>query len=64
MDESHCIEPDVNTPEFSPKQIIALYLKFKPEAFYYVSTIYPWIIVFHVCMISNELYNSQCYNMV
>ena len=35
MDESHCMEPDVNTPEFSPKQITALYLKFKPEAFCY-----------------------------
>ena len=49
MDESHYIEPDVNIPEFSPKQVIALYLKFKPEAFCYVSTInYPWIIVFHI----------------
>ena len=37
MDESHCMEPDVNTPEFSPKQIIALYSKFEPEAFYYRS---------------------------
>ena len=33
MDESHCMEPDVNTPEFSPEQITALYLKFKREAF-------------------------------
>ena len=37
MDESHCMEPDVNTPEFSSKQITASYLKFKPEAFCYVS---------------------------
>ena len=49
MDESHYIEPDVNIPEFSPKQVIALYLKFKPEPFCYVSTInYPWIIAFHI----------------
>ena len=37
MDESHCMEPDVNTPEFSPKQTIALYLKFKPDEFFYRS---------------------------
>ena len=30
------MEPDVNTPEFSPKQIISLYLKFKPEALSYL----------------------------
>ena len=25
MDESHCVETDVNTPEFSPKQIIIIF---------------------------------------
>ena len=48
MDERHCIEPDVNIPEFSPKQIIALHLKFKPEAFCYVSSIVWWPIVITV----------------
>ena len=56
MDESHCIEPYVDTPEFSPKQIIALYLKFQQEALYaiYVGCInYPWIIAFHFWPLMN-----------
>ena len=69
MDVSHCIEPGVNIgvdiPEFSPKQIIALYLKFNPEAFCYVSTInYRSLDYCFSYLTSNELYNSQCYNMV
>ena len=51
MNESHCLEPDVNTAGYYHKQIIALYLKFKRGGIFAicVSTInYPWIIVFHI----------------
>ena len=59
MDESHCMGPDIYTPEFSPKQIIALYLKFKPDAFCYLCWYYPWITFFHIWPPkSNEPYNS------
>ena len=63
------MEPDVNTPEFSPKQIIALYLKFKPEAFckrsMLVSTInYPWIIVFHIRPLMNFVTLSVINGMI
>ena len=59
MDESHCTEPDVNTPEFSPKQIIALYLKFNPEAFCYLCWYYQLSLDYCFSYLtSNELYNS------
>ena len=44
-----------NTPEFSPKQIIALYLKFK---LLLVLSIIPGLLFLYLT--SNELYNSQC----
>ena len=63
MDESHynCIKNlmlTYNTPEFSHKQIIVLYLKFK---LLLVLSIMDYCFLYFT---SNELYNFQCYDMV
>ena len=61
MDESHSILKNLmlifNTPEFSPKQIIILCLKFK---LLLVLSIIPGLLFF--ILTSNELFNSQCYD--
>ena len=59
MNESHCMEPDVNTPEFSPKQIIALIFNVQAGGislsmlYYQLSLDYCFSY-----LTSNELYNS------